>query len=42
MFEALPDTNENGSEFSREEFDEAVKQMKHDKATGMDNIPAEV
>ena len=41
-FEALPDDNGNDSKLSREEFNEAVKQMKHGKATGMDNIPAEV
>ena len=41
-FEALPEGNDEDSELTREEFNEAVRQMKKGKATGMDDIPAEV
>ena len=41
-FESLPEDNENGSDLTRHEFNEAVKQMKAGKATGKDKIPAEV
>ena len=41
-FEALPESKDADAKLSREEFDEAVKQMKVNKATGMDKIPSEV
>ena len=41
-FEALPESKDAESELSREEFDQAVKQMKTNKSTDMDKIPSEV
>ena len=41
-YAALPESDENDRELTREEFNEAVKHMKAGKAPGMDNIPAEV
>ena len=40
-FEMLPE-REDEDGLTRGEFDEAVKRMKKNKATGMDEIPAEV
>ena len=41
-YDALPDSADDDSELTREEFNQAVKQMKKGKTTGMDGVPAEV
>ena len=41
-YDALPESADDDSELTREEFNQAVKQMKKGKTTGMDGVPAEV
>ena len=41
-FEALPEHEDPNAELKREEFNDAVKSMRKNKAPGMDKIPAEV
>ena len=41
-FESLPAAEGEDGNLTREEFNQAVRQMKKGKATGKDNIPAEV
>ena len=41
-YEDLPDSDDDNAAITREEFDHAVDSMKKSKATGPDEIPAEV